>query len=71
MDVDKTLEALDRSTLDAGARAAVLEAVTAQMTMPATKDEGRSCNRKQYRAAASWMRRWNRRVLRPASEASV
>lgn len=71
MDVDRTLEALDRSTLDAGARAAVLEAMAAQMTMPAPNDSGTAYNRRQYRAAASWMRRWNRRVLRPASEASV
>lgn len=64
---EKILLALDRSSLDAGARAAVLEAVTAGMTMPATKDEGRTCNRQQYRAAASWMRRYNRRGLKRAS----
>lgn len=71
MDVDKTLVKLDESTLDAGARAAVLEAVTAGMTMPMPNNARTAYNRRQYRAAASWMRRWNRRVPRPASEASV
>lgn len=50
------MSALDRSHLDAGAKAAVVDAVDASMPTPAPNAPDEGYNRRQFRAALAWMR---------------
>jgi hypothetical protein len=57
MNVERILEELDRSGLDAGTQAAVVNAVTAGMREPEPNGPSTVYNRKQRRAASAWLRR--------------